>query len=127
MRTLTKHLLLLTGILFLSSGCYYDNEVDVYPFINQQCDTTNVTYSQTIAPIMSANCNNCHNGTTPNGNPSVITSTYDGLKVVAENGKLYNSVFWVDGKHNMPSGGSKLSECDLTKINIWLRDGAKDN
>jgi len=117
----------LTGFLFLIPSCYYDNEVDLYPFNMQPCDSTNVTYSQTIAPIMSANCNNCHNATTSNGNPPVITADYPGLKVVALNGKLNNSVNWVDGKHNMPQGGSKLSNCDLVKINIWIKAGSPDN
>jgi hypothetical protein len=127
MRTKLLQILLLIAVIFFASGCYYDNEVDVYPFVNKPCDTTNVTYAQTIAPIMSANCNTCHNPASPNGNPAVITSTYEGLKVVADNGKLYNSVFWVDGKQNMPDGGSKLSDCDLQKIKIWLNAGAPNN
>lgn len=114
-------------LLVLIPSCYYDNEVDLYPFDNAPCDTTNVTYSQTIAPIMSANCNNCHNINTPNGNPPVITDNYKDLKVVADNGKLYNSVNWVDGKHNMPQGGGKLSYCDIAKINIWINAKSPDN
>ena len=116
-------LMLLLLTLFMPS-CYYDNEVDLYPFNNTPCDTSNVTYPGSIVSIMNANCNNCHNPNTSNGNPAVITSTYDGLKVVATNGKLYNSVNWVNGKHNMPQAGSKLSNCDLAKINIWLNAGS---
>lgn len=114
-------------LVFLVTSCYYDNEVDLYPGNTVPCDTTNVTYSQSIAPIMAANCNVCHNSTSSNGNPPVITTDYKGLSEVAKNGKLYNSVNWVDGKHNMPQGGSKLSPCDLAKINIWIAEGSFDN
>ena len=126
MKQFQIQLFFLFGMIISLSSCYYDNEVDLYGFDKNPCDTIAVTYSETIAPIMSANCNNCHNPVSPNGEPPVITSTYEGLKVVAENGKLYNAVFWVDGKHNMPQGSSKLSDCDLSKIDIWLRNGAKN-
>ena len=112
---------------FLVSSCYYDDEVDLYPFNTVPCDTSNVTYSQSIAPIMTASCNVCHNSSTSNGNPPVFTTDYPGLNVAAKNGKLYNAVNWVDGKHNMPQNGSKLGTCDLAKINIWLKAGSLDN
>ena len=114
-------------LMILIHSCYYDNKVDLYPFGSGKCDTSNVTYSQTIVPIMNANCNNCHNATTSNGNPAVNTSTYDGLLIVANNGKLWNAVDWVDGQHNMPQASSKLSTCDLAKINIWIKAGALNN
>ena len=103
-------------------GCSYDNEADLYP--KSDCDTANVTYSQTIAPIMSASCNVCHSG----GNPSagVITDNYDGLSVVAKNGKLLEVISWT-GSIKMPADGEQLSDCNQAKIRIWVNEGSKNN
>ena len=126
MKTILFKFFLIVVVSVSVTSCYYDNEEDLYPYGNNTpCDTLDVTYSQTIAPIMASNCNNCHNPVSPNG--GVITSTYDGLKIVADNGKLYNSVFWVDGAIQMPQGSSQLSSCNLSKINIWIKNGAKND
>ena len=112
----------LSSLLFLT-GCYNDNEQDLYPN-KSTCDTTNVTYAATIAPIMQANCNTCHGITQPSGN--VVTENYEGLKIPALNGKLWPAVSWT-GSKNMPQNGSQLSSCDLAKINIWIKAGAPNN
>ena len=115
------------GILTLWTSCYYDNVQDLYPN-NQDCDTTNVTYSKTIAPITSANCNVCHSGATPQKN--VTTDSWQGLSAVAVDG--LNSQLWRAVSHQpgitwMPYQNGTLSNCDLAKIRVWLRAGAPNN
>ena len=130
MRKILFQVFCLAGLLFLITSCYYDNVADLYPFNGQKCDTTNVTYSSSIAPIMSGSCNICHNRVTvAYGNPAVFTADYNGLKDVAKNGKLWNAVDHLNSNNakNMPSGGSKLSDCDLAKINIWIKAGYPNN
>ena len=109
--------------LFLQS-CYYDNEVYLYGAGGSACDTTTVTYSGTIAPLMSSNCNACHNATSGNG---VITSDYTNLKLNVTNGKLVKSVNWTAGAIQMPLGGQKMPTCSLAKINKWVNSGALNN
>ena len=106
------------------SSCYNDKEAYLYPF-GSGCDSTNVTYSQSIAPIMSSYCNNCHSTALASG--GVVTDNYAGLNTVALNGKLSAGVNWAAGFSTMPKGGSKLSVCDLAKINKWITDGAPNN
>jgi mono/diheme cytochrome c family protein len=108
------------GMLFPS--CYYDKEETLYPF--QKCDTTHVTYSQTIVPILSANCYVCHTA----GDPRTTTKldTYDGIYAVATNGKLVPAVDQT-GPLPMPNNGSKLDECSIQKIKRWVANGAKSN
>jgi hypothetical protein len=114
--------------LFVVPACYYDNVEDLYPFQSSSCDTANVTYSKTVAPIMELNCNSCHGSINPSGNPAVITSDYAGLSVVAKNGKLWNSVdHLTGGSKNMPQNANKLSDCNLAKLNIWIKAGSPDN
>ena len=108
--------------IFALSGCYYDKENELYPYTG--CgDTTNVTYSQSIAPIMVANCNICHSAGNPSG--GVVTSNYDGLSIVAQNGHLWADVNWEGDP--MPKGGDKLSVCDLAKIKKWVDAGSPNN
>ncbi len=109
---------LMTAFLFLFS-CYYDVEEELYPIdSNAACDTTNVTYTLSIKPIMDASCNNCHSTQVASG--GIILDTYAGISAVAASGKLGGSVNWTGGYSAMPKGGSQLSPCNLKKINIWL-------
>jgi hypothetical protein len=125
MKKIIKSVLILSPLLLFFTGCYNDNEYDLYPFSATPCDSTNVTYSQTISPIMSANCNVCHSTNLAAGN--VITDTYIGLSAMAANGKLWGGISWASGFNPMPNGGTQLSPCDLGKIKKWINQGYPDN
>lgn len=92
------------------------------------CDSTgNVTYSATIAGIISTNCSGCHSNSTAN--------TYGGgfsfegyTNLVAENSvRLINTLLHTDGYSAMPKGGAKLSDCNISKINKWIKSGEPNN
>ncbi|MCX6286051.1 MAG: hypothetical protein NTY96_02940 [Bacteroidetes bacterium] len=125
MKKIIKGSFILSSLLLLLSSCYNDNEYDLYPFSGTQCDSTNVSYSKTIVPIVTANCSVCHSTARHDGN--VITETWAGLSTVANNGKLWGGVNWEAGYVNMPNGGSKLLPCDLGKIKNWINQGAPNN
>ena len=120
MKNINLFLILAVVVIGISS-CTYDNVEDLYPQ-TPECDTLNVTYSQTIAPIMSTNCNFCHSGSTPPAN--VITDTYDDLKIIADDGRFWGCVNHESGYSPMPNDRPKLNDCDLEKIRIWLDSGA---
>ena len=114
--------LLILGLIFGGlSNCTYNNEEDLYPQI-VECDTLNVTYSSTIAPIMSTSCNSCHGESFVNAN--VRTDNYDDLKVIADDGRLWGVVNHESGYSPMPKDRPKLNDCDLKKIRVWLDNGA---
>jgi hypothetical protein len=116
-------ILILLGLVSFN-GCYYDSEEELYPQAGS-CDTTNVTYSGTISQIMSGNCNSCHSGSAPESN--VKTDNYTDLKTIADNGKLWGVVNHENGFSQMPKDLPKLSDCDLSKIRIWIDGGALNN
>lgn len=116
-----NYLMTVCFIILGLSSCYYDNEEDLYPQ-STPCDTINVTYSQTIAPIMSNSCDFCHGGSAPQAN--VITDNYDDLKIIADDNRLWGSVNHESGYSPMPKDRPQLSDCDLKKIRIWLDNGA---
>jgi cytochrome c5 len=117
--------MLFVAVILSSSlqSCYYDKESELYPVAT--CDTALVTYSQTIVPIMSANCNVCHSTAVASG--GVITDNHADLSTVAANGQLEGAVNHLNGFSPMPKGGSKLSDCNLSKIHIWVRNGSPNN
>jgi hypothetical protein len=116
-----NYLLMLGIITTTFTSCYYDNTEELYPQ-PVECDTINVTYSQTIAPIMNTNCNDCHSGAAPPAN--VITDNYTDLKTIADDGRLWGSINHESGYSPMPKDRPKMNDCDLKKINIWLDNGA---
>lgn len=106
------------------SGCYYDNEFDLYPEL-RECDTANVTYSGVISQIMSVNCNECHGSVVAENN--VRTDNYSGLKTIADDGRLLGVINHSSGYPAMPKDKPKLSDCDIKKISIWVAEGAPNN
>lgn len=112
----------LLGVIIFSS-CTYHNEEELYP--PEPCDTLNVSYSQTIAPIFMNKCNACHNSISQLG--GVVTENYEGIKKVIDDGRFERAVNHREGITPMPKGSPKLSDCRLAKIRIWLEDGAPNN
>lgn len=108
-------------------GCYYDKADLVYP---SSCDTTNVKYSASIVPILSANCYRCHGGSDVNVNDNgrgIRLDTYPGASTQAKNGKLSGSIQHLSGYTQMPLGSSKLVDCNINAVLIWVRAGAPNN
>jgi len=121
----TKQIIQLFSVLvlvFSLSGCYYDNEEELYPGSNT-CDTSNVTYSNSVAPVFAANCNSCHSGGSPSGN--IITDNYTSVK--ANISRIRGAINHQSGFSSMPQNGSKLPSCELTKIDVWINQGMPNN
>lgn len=118
--------LLLTSclcILSLLTSCVSNVEEELYP--PETCDTLQVTYSLTIAPIIEQNCFACHGGAaTISGIP---LEGYDNIKAIVDAGRLVGAVRHLDGFSAMPKDAQSLVECKLLQIEKWVADGAPDN
>ncbi len=111
--------------LFALTGCYRDNEKDLYP-VTGTCDVAGVTYASTVAPILQSNgCISCHSGAAPSGNISL--QTHASVRAVAINGKLYGAISHTAGFSPMPKGGSRMSDCNILKIKAWIDAGSINN
>ncbi len=109
-------------ITFSLNGCYNDSEEELYPGSNT-CDVSNVTYSNSIAPVFATYCNSCHSSSNPSGN--IVTDNYASAK--ANMSRIKGAVNHSSGYSPMPKNGSQLSTCDLTKIDIWINQGMPNN
>lgn len=85
------------------------------------CDTTNVSYSGTIALTMDTYCTGCHSGASPSG--GIDLTSYDGVAAIAADGSLLGTVQHEAGWVAMPYGGSWLPDCKIDEIRIWVENG----
>ena len=92
------------------------------------CDTSNVTFSGSVQPILQQRCINegCHCVTCDNiGFPSdALWDQYENFKRYATKGSVSDRI---NGRTfpPMPFGDRpSLSRCDIRKIEIWVEKGA---
>ncbi len=106
----------------LVSSCTYNDEETLYPEV---CDTTQVTYSGVIAPLIQTRCFECHDMTaTVSGIP---LEGYDNLKTMVDAGRLVGALRHQAGFSFMPKDQPSLPECEILKIEKWVSDGAPNN
>jgi cytochrome c5 len=108
---------------FFFVSCYYDNEEALYPTLSNTCDTTNVTYSGKIAPILNNSCTGCHSGSIPSG--SILLTNFASVQTIASSGLLMNALNG-NGVNVMPPSGS-LPACNKTQFQIWVTAGIPNN
>ena len=122
-----KKILILSALItFFCISCYYDNEENLYPEISNACDTTNVTFSGTIATMLSNNCLSCHsNSTAANFGNNIRLEDYADVK--AQNQRVLGSIKQSSGFSPMPKGGAKLNDCLITQFGIWVNNGSPNN
>ena len=120
----TKQKLLITGLLMcmtILGSCYYDIEPNP-----GTCDTSNVTYSGTIAGIIQSNgclSADCHGGNNPLS--GIRLSDYNSVKAMET--RLFGAVNHSSGFVAMPQNAGKISQCEIDKIQAWINAGAPNN
>jgi hypothetical protein len=116
-KPMKKVISILVSVIFLTivNSCYYDSEEVLYPKLSSQCDTSNVTYTGSISTIMSSYCTNCHGIGASGG---LDLRTYEEVKAYAN--QIYGSMNHETGYIAMPKGGSKLDDCTLLQVKVWV-------
>lgn len=123
---------MLISLNFFSS-CYYDSREELFGTV--ACDTTAVSYTNDILPIIEGQCLVCHStAAAPLVGGDNDLEGFDNLMgyVVAgdpENSLFYASVAWLEGTVPMPrpEGSGKLSDCELALIRNWIIQGSTNN
>ena len=120
------------GIIFFSASClllgscYYDTQEALYGIAqNAPCDTTNITYTGKIAPIIAANCSACHSAITSASGNGIILDNISGLQEQVKAGKLMGDINQLPGFNAMPQSGSRIDACSIAKIQHWVDLGAQ--
>ncbi len=108
--------LLLFGMLLFACG---DDE--------DECNTTDITYTNTIAAIFNGSCavSGCHiDGNEMNAWFSL--EGYANAKSSADSGRLVGAVAHEEDFSPMPKNGDKLEQCAIDQITAWVADGAPE-
>lgn len=120
-------LIIWIGTFVMASSCFYDSEEYLYPQIDGQCDTVNVSYSVSVRTILQANCYGCHSNATASFGNNIRLEDYADVKVKATDGTLLGSVNQTPGYVFMPLNALKLDACKITIIRKWIDSGMQNN
>lgn len=88
------------------------------------CDTTAVTFSQVVWPIINRSCKGCHSGAQPDG--GILLTNYQDVAAIATY-QLREVITDQAGFPDMPPGPLTLSDCEINQIELWILDGNPDN
>lgn len=125
-----KHLsILFLSLIFISInsiGCYYDNEEELYPSTST-CDTTAISYSTTLLPIIEDKCIGCHSAAAYEvAGGGYNLEGYANVKASVDDNTFYPAIDH-SGDFPMPKGGNKLDDCTIAKFKAWINAGAPNN
>jgi hypothetical protein len=118
--------LIIVTFLLSATSCYYDNEEALYPSQNIECDTTNVTFSGMIAPMLANNCLSCHSNATAASSGNGIRLE-DFADVQTRAATISGSINRTGSFAPMPKNSSKLKSCLISQFDIWLHNGTPNN
>lgn len=115
-----KYLFLCALVLaFFSCG---DGEED--PMVDE-CNTDNITYTNTVATIFNSTCATpgCHVG--PNTATFPLENYAQSVLAVGF-GQIVDAINHASNVEPMPRGADKLEQCDIDKITAWINAGAPE-
>lgn len=114
----------MTALLFSLPSCYYDNEATLYQNVPCEIPVT-LAFTADVLPLLNARCNNCHAGSSPSA--GIKLNSYTEVVKYVNNGTLMGSINHSSGFSAMPKNGSKMSSCDIKKIQGWIDSGIPNN
>jgi hypothetical protein len=120
---------LLSGLIVLLalSTCYYDSEEYLYPSLNDPCDTTQITYSLSVKPILQNNCYSCHSNSTSSSGNNIRLEDYPDVVIRVNDGSLMGAMSHTGGFSPMPKDAAKLEDCLINVVQKWIDSGSPNN
>jgi hypothetical protein len=105
------------------AACVWESVEDIAPQSFLECDTSRVTFSRDIQPILARRCFGCHQGF---GDPTYEFTDFTAFQAMALNNKLLPAINQTSSRP-MPKGQIKIPQCEIAKITSWVNAGAKNN
>jgi uncharacterized membrane protein len=118
-----KYSLLLVPLFF--TGCYWENEETLFPE-SMGCDTTAVTFSGDVLPVMTDHCFTCHsNLNAPEFAYGITLEDYEDIAASAQ--LILGAISHQQGYPPMPKGKEQLDSCTILTFEAWVKAGSPDN
>jgi len=89
------------------------------------CDTSDITFSQNIYPIIQTRCEGCHSGGDPRDDRKI--TNYSEIETIVLSGELLGVIQHDQNYTAMPYNLPKLPKCEIEQIILWIEDGWPDN
>jgi mono/diheme cytochrome c family protein len=89
------------------------------------CDTTELSFTQTIQPIFQRSCTGCHGAAVVNA--GIRLHDYEHVVQAVQSGRLLGAIRHDAGYSPMPQGGNKLPACEIDQIAAWIEAGTPNN
>lgn len=126
-RLVQKGLLVIAAVLMavLPGGCYFDNAEELLV-----CSPSDVSYRLEVEPILQARCYGCHDLTNaPALGDGINLEGYSNLyNYLQDNAaRMVGALRWDGSGSPMPKDGTKLDNCTIAKIEVWIGEGTKNN
>ena len=109
------------GTLITMSACIKSNQPTGAG--SDFCDTTDVTFSKNVLPILQSYCYACHSDKNVAFSSGISLDGYNNTKGWADAGYLIGDVRHDAGFLGMPYGKPKLSACEINTIVAWVNQG----
>jgi len=87
------------------------------------CVADQVSFSETIWPMMQNYCTGCHSSGSPGG--GIVIEDHADMVAIANNGSLMGSVRYESGYAKMPTN-KQLSECNIKQLQNWIDEGMSE-
>ena len=110
-------------LCFFASACHHDPVVQ--PVNENTCDSTNVSFTKSVMPILNKHCNSCHGSIVQTH--GIILDKYESVRIFALEGSLYGAIIQNGEYAPMPYNAPKLDVCSIALIHNWIKEGIKDN
>lgn len=112
-------------LLGLVAGCSYSHG-DPAP----TCDIANetITYAGVVSPLFDAHCRQCHGSAVAvNRGGGQDFGNYNALNSYPNADYLLRCIKHAPGADPMPQAQDKLSDCDIGRIEAWIKAGKPNN
>jgi uncharacterized membrane protein len=121
-----KILVSLLGVLSLLTSCEYHNEEELFGI--ELCETDNISFSESIEPIINNHCTSCHSGASPSA--ALRLDSYESVVLSAQNSSasgMLNRISRAEGEAGAMPTNYRLAPCEITKITDWIAQGSLNN
>jgi hypothetical protein len=128
-----KRLLMLACLPVFIGSCYNDKGDKLYPALpTNTCDTSVITYTKDIQPIINASCaisGGCHNAAGNATTGGLDYTVFSILQAQATPDLIIADINHTPtkGHNSMPLNLPKLPQCDINKMTRWVNEGAPNN
>lgn len=90
------------------------------------CDTVDVKFSSHVLPIFTQSCKGCH-GAIPTGGAATSLTNHVQIVTGVTNNDLLARIQHTNGYGAMPFGGTKVPDCKIRTVEMWINLGMKND